>query len=66
MTKTYKTSTEIICNRCGYSDNWVEGTPDYLKWEWSEVLLGGDKYPIRMDMCPSCTREIKAWIRNGK
>lgn len=69
MTKVVKETTLVTCNRCGYEDEWIPETPDYIKWEWSEFSQGeeieGHK-KISMDLCRKCTMEIKNWIRNGR
>lgn len=60
--------TRVTCNRCGYEVEYPENMPDYLKAEWSEVCIGPEASlePPVFDLCPSCTREVKAWIRNGR
>ena len=59
----------VVCDRCGAEDSWIPETPEYLKWEWGEFTQGGEvsgHKKIRMDLCPSCTRDVKNWIRNGR
>lgn len=68
MRKT-EINIKISCNRCGHEDTWINETPEYLRWEWSEVVYGEEKEHhkrVRFDLCPSCTREVKTWIRNGR
>lgn len=60
-----KTVTLVTCNRCGHEDTWSSETPDYLRLEWSRLdyfysTVNG------FELCPACTREVKAWIRNGR
>lgn len=62
MTKKEFIITEVTCNRCAHEDKWLPSTPDYLKLEWSSLAQG----EVDFDLCPSCTREVKAWIRNGR
>lgn len=69
MMKYHKISTVVTCSRCSCEDEWTEVTPDYLKWEWSELSQGSNEdgcQKIVFDLCPACTREVKAWIRNGR
>lgn len=65
MVRTVKETVEVTCNRCGHTDNWVPETPAYARFEWGEFSQG-DHSTVRMDLCPPCTREVKAWIRNGR
>lgn len=65
MTITTRTVDQVTCNRCRHEDMWTSDTPDYLKFEWGrfeQVYTGAASF----DLCPVCTREVKAWIRNGK
>lgn len=67
--KEVRVNTLVTCNRCGHEDIWRTETPDYLKWEWAEMVIGYDDEHHRastFDLCPACTREVKAWIRNGR
>lgn len=65
--KTKAESTNITCNRCQHEDTWSDLTPPYIKWEWSELSQGGKSAAgIVFDLCPMCTREVKAWIKNGR
>lgn len=58
---------KVVCSRCGHEDLWTSKTPQYLKWEWAEVQMGRQyEEGIAFDLCPACTREVKAWIRNGR
>lgn len=68
MTRITRETMEVTCNCCGYTDNWIPETPDYIRWEWSEItqFTEGEDASIRMDLCPRCTREVKNWIRNGR
>lgn len=75
MTVNVVSTTVIKCNRCAHEDTWIPETPEFLKWEWSKLTQGedsGGKFfisrnkKISFDLCPSCTREIKDWIRNGR
>lgn len=67
--KDIRTNTLVTCNRCRHEDIWGEETPEYLRWEWSELVIGYDDEHHRsrvFDLCPACTREVKAWIGNGR
>lgn len=73
--KKFDVRVLVTCNRCAHEDEWLEETPDYLRYEWSELTLGGKDIQldepkttqrVRFDLCPACTREVKAWIRNGR
>lgn len=64
-----KVNVLVECNRCAHEDLWINETPAYMKWEWGELFIGQEDEHhkhIRFDLCPACTREIKAWIRNGR
>jgi hypothetical protein len=65
MVRNVKEIVEVTCNRCGHEDNWIPETPAYIRFEWGQFSQG-DSSAVRMDLCPPCTREIKAWIRNGR
>lgn len=65
MVRSVNVITEVTCNRCGKEDKWFPETPDYVAWEWSEFSQNYQT-SVKMDLCPSCTREIKDWIRNGR
>ena len=65
MVRNVQEIVEITCNRCGKGDSWAPETPDYIRFEWGQFSQG-DSSTVKMDLCPSCTREVKAWIRNGR
>lgn len=62
MTIEVVLTKRVTCNRCSHEDVWVPETPEYLKFEWGKITQG----KVDFDLCPSCTREVKAWIRNGR
>lgn len=67
--KEVRVNTLVTCNRCDHEDIWSTETPKYLTWEWAEVKIGQDDEhhsSSLFDLCPACTREVKAWIRNGR
>lgn len=65
MTIDVKSVAMVTCNRCGHEDRWTDETPEYLKFEWGRFEQGV-KGIVTFDLCPACTREVKAWIRNGR
>jgi len=63
--KVIREIVNVTCNRCGHEDVWFPETPNYLKYEWGQFTQLYET-SVKMDLCPPCTREVKAWIRNGK
>jgi hypothetical protein len=66
MVRSVKVITEVTCDRCGYTDNWIPETPAYAHLKWGQFFQGDHSTVKAVDLCPSCTREIKDWIRNGR
>ena len=65
MTMEIRSVALVTCNRCSHEDTWSDETPEYLKFEWG-VFNQGQMNEVSFDLCPACTREVKAWIRNGR
>ena len=65
MTMEIKSVALVTCNRCSHEDTWSSETPEYLKFEWGRFEQGEMNETV-FDLCPACTREVKAWIRNGR